>query len=146
MASARRLVSGFYLVSRLQNELDWAIARAGELADDEQPTDLAPPLDDQLLALEHIEKAILLLQPPKQDDQQKNQDGGDQDQDQDQDQNQDQDQDQNQDQNQDGKQGEQRPQAGSDLDDRLRALRENEANRRRDRERKPRTGGVEKDW
>ena len=28
MASARRLVSGFYLVSRLQNELDWAIARS----------------------------------------------------------------------------------------------------------------------
>lgn len=60
MPRARRLAGGFYLVSRLQDELDWAIARAGELADADQPSDLAPPID----VLESDEAVIIVVEVP----------------------------------------------------------------------------------
>lgn len=60
MPSAKRLVSGFYLVSRLQDELDWAIARAGEMTEEERPADLAPPLD----VVETEEAVIVVVEVP----------------------------------------------------------------------------------
>lgn len=60
MSSAKRLVSGFYLVSRLQDELDWAIARAGEMAEEEAPADLAPPID----VVETDDEVIVVVEVP----------------------------------------------------------------------------------
>lgn len=47
-------------MSRLQEELDWAIARAVEMADDPPPADLAPAMD----VVETGEAVILLAEVP----------------------------------------------------------------------------------
>lgn len=60
MPSAKRLAGGFYLVSRLQDELDWAIARAGEMTEEERPADLAPPLD----VVETEDAVIVVVETP----------------------------------------------------------------------------------
>ena len=60
MPSAKKGVSGFYLVSRLQDELDWAIARAGELVEEEPPAELAPPID----VIETDDAVILVVEVP----------------------------------------------------------------------------------
>ncbi len=61
MADARRLASSLYLASRLQEELDRAIAAAGELAEGGDPASaLAPAMD----VLETGGAVVVLLEAP----------------------------------------------------------------------------------
>ena len=103
--------------------------------------DLEPPLEDEKTAIEHLANAIALLTPPQQGDPQDQEDQKDK--------GEDGEDGEKGEKGGEGKQGDRKPEGDmsqSELERRLRALRENEANRRREREKQPRTGGVEKDW
>lgn len=117
------------------SKLGDAASNAGAMS-----VDLEPPLADQAAAIEHLARAIQILEPPEQKQQNK---------DQQQQQQQQQDQ-QKQDQQQ---QQQQQPQAGdqdlsqNEVDKRLRAIREREAERRRQRRnQQQRRVEVDRDW
>ncbi len=95
-----------------------------------QSVDLAPVLDDQQQALEHLAAALRLLQPPPPQDQQQ------------------QDQQQQDQQQQDQQQQQQQDQQEQSAERRRERVREQEAQRRREREQRPRAGDdpVERDW
>ncbi len=58
---AKRVASGVFLVSRLQNEIDRALARAGEIAEGEpQSGELAPPMD----VIETARQVVIVLEAP----------------------------------------------------------------------------------
>ena len=106
------------------------MAAAAEAAAAASP-DLAPALDEQVAAIERLENALKLLQPPRQDD------GGD---------------------NDDGQTGQQQAQEAAPQPDeeermsqrqamrRLQAIRDRDAQRRRDRRETHPPDPVEKDW
>jgi hypothetical protein len=115
-------------------------AASGELAKAASPDltaslDMTPALDAQKSAIEHLEAALALLQPPQQQQQQDQQQ---------QDQNQDQQQQQEQQQQQQQQQQDQQQSA----ERRRERVREQEAQRRREREQQQRieSDPVDKDW
>ena len=110
------------------------LADAGSNAATES-VDLEPPLEDQAAAIEHLARAIAILEPPKEDQQKKDQ----------KEQEQKEQQDQQQPQQQDQPQPSQQELSQSEVDRRLRAIRERETERRRRREGSERID-VEKDW
>ncbi|HTE56686.1 MAG TPA: hypothetical protein VK698_37795 [Kofleriaceae bacterium] len=108
-----------------------------------QSTDLTPGVTAQVAALDHLDEAIRLLEPPKQD----------KDKDQKQDQKQDQGGDKDKDKDKSGQQGEKSPSpdekvSAQQAERRLQSIRDREAERRREREerKQARPDPVDKDW
>jgi hypothetical protein len=115
--------------------MESAATRLSEAANESaaMSIDLEPPLADQAAAIDHLARAIEILEPPKQKDQQQQQEQ------------------EQQQQQQQQQQDQQQPQQGdqdlsqSEVEKRLRAIREREAERRRRRS-EPRRVEVDRDW
>lgn len=130
--AGERLAAAADEVRQGSARMESAAAKLGEASANAatESVDLEPPLADQAAAIEHLAKAIAILEPPKQ---QKKKD-----------QKQQQDQPQQDQQQQESEPGEQ-DLSQSEVEKRLRAIREREADRRRQRSRSRRVT-VEKDW